>query len=95
MLAEISESRAQGGFRASIRLPIMIQVLSRIQLALSSSGDPDRLVPESLSAVNPNTQLSWGDVAIDSHTAPSMVRFHLKVPKCDQFGSGDYECMWL
>ena len=32
--------------------------------------------------------LSWGDVAIDSHTAPSIIQIHLKQSKCDQFGRG-------
>ncbi len=32
--------------------------------------------------------LSWGDVAVDSHTSPSIVQFHLKQSKCDQFGRG-------
>ena len=40
------------------------------------------------SQFNPATSLAWGDVAVDSHTNPSMVQFHLKISKCDQFGSG-------
>ena len=31
--------------------------------------------------------LAWGDVAVDNHTAPRMMQLHLKVSKCDQFGS--------
>ena len=34
------------------------------------------------------THLSWGDVAVDSHENPSMVRIHLKRSKCDEFGIG-------
>ncbi len=32
--------------------------------------------------------LSWGDVAVDSYTAPSIIQIHLKQSKCDQFGRG-------
>ena len=39
-------------------------------------------------AFNPIVHLSWGDVHVDSVEAPSMIRFHLKRSKCDQFGNG-------
>ena len=32
--------------------------------------------------------ISWGDVAVDSTSSPSMVRVQLKRSKCDQFGKG-------
>ena len=32
--------------------------------------------------------LSWGDVAVDSRSSPTMVKVHLKRSKCDQFGKG-------
>ena len=32
--------------------------------------------------------LSWGDVAVDNRTYPSMMKVHLKRSKCDQFGRG-------
>ena len=38
--------------------------------------------------VNPGTDLAWGDVALDNHTNPRTVQFHLKKLKCDQFGKG-------
>ncbi len=34
------------------------------------------------------TCLSWGDVAVNSHLAPTMVQIYLKKSKCDQFGAG-------
>ncbi len=37
---------------------------------------------------DPKRHLSWGDVAVDNHTAPSTVQMHLKQSKCDQFGKG-------
>ena len=40
--------------------------------------------------INSSTQMSWGDIAVDSQTAPFMIQFHLKVSKCDQFGAGAY-----
>ena len=46
------------------------------------------LLPASLSSYNPVTSLSWGDVSVDSHTDLQMIQFHIKVSKCDQFGSG-------
>ena len=46
------------------------------------------LLPDSTSSFHPAKSLSWGDVATDSYTNPTMVQFHLKVSKCDQFGSG-------
>ena len=46
------------------------------------------LRPESSSAFNPATSLTWEDVAIDNPNSPSMVKIHLKKAKCDQFGKG-------
>ena len=46
------------------------------------------LLLDSPSHFNPATSLAWGDVAADSHTNPTMIQFHLKVSKCDQFGTG-------
>ena len=50
-----------------------------------------RLLPArraSVGAFNPATGLAWGDVAVDNVARPTMVQFHLKQSKCDQFGSG-------
>ena len=46
------------------------------------------LLPESRAKINPAASLMWGDVAVDSREKPSMVRFHQKQSKCDQFGTG-------
>ena len=46
------------------------------------------LLPESANAFNASTDLAWGDVAVDSHLAPTMIQIHLKKSKCDQFGAG-------
>ena len=49
------------------------------------------LLLESTASFNPARSLAWGDVAVDSHTAPSMVQFHLKVSsKRDQFSAGTH-----
>ena len=37
---------------------------------------------------NSRVHLSWGDVTVDSHSSPSIVRVHLKWSKCEQFGRG-------
>lgn len=39
------------------------------------------LLPEAMHSFNPATGLAWGDVAVDSHRTPSMVRIHLKRSK--------------
>ena len=46
------------------------------------------LLPESAPTGQPPSPISWGDVAVDSHSCPSMVRVHLRRSKCDQFGAG-------
>ncbi len=43
----------------------------------------DTLAPETASTFNQVTSLSWGDVAVDSQSNPSMLRVHLKKSKCD------------
>ena len=37
---------------------------------------------------NPAVNLSWGDVAVDNRSSPTMVRIHLRHSKCDQFRRG-------
>ncbi len=46
------------------------------------------LLPENITSIDPATSLMWGDVAIDNHKDPGMVKVHLKKAKCDQFGKG-------
>ena len=46
------------------------------------------LLRSSPSEFNPRLHLSWGDMAVDSPLAPTMVRFHLRQSKTDQFGRG-------
>ena len=46
------------------------------------------LLRSSPSEFNPRLHLSWGDMAVDSPPAPTMVRFHLRQSKTDQFGPG-------
>ena len=45
------------------------------------------LVP-SPGVFDPATCLCWSDVAVDSISPLTMVRFHLHQSKCDQFGRG-------
>ena len=42
----------------------------------------------SQSVLQQSKHLGWGDVCVDSIFSPSLLRVHLKVSKCDQFGSG-------
>ena len=37
---------------------------------------------------NPAMHLSWNDVCVDCVERPSMIRVHLRMSKCDQFGQG-------
>ena len=46
------------------------------------------LLLTSSTSYDPATCLSWGDVAVDDRSNPTMVQFHLKKLKCDQFGKG-------
>ena len=46
------------------------------------------LLPASQTAFHPAKNLAWGDIAVDNHADPTMVQVHLKVSKCDQYGSG-------
>ena len=42
----------------------------------------------SVSTFDPAVHLSWGDVAVNDKRNPTVVCFHLKRSKCDQFGRG-------
>ena len=46
------------------------------------------LLPQDKKSYKASTDLVWGDVALDNHAYPPMVRLHLKKSKCDQFGKG-------
>ena len=46
------------------------------------------LLPGSQAAFHPAKCLAWGDVAVDNHSCPQMIQFHLKSSKCDPFGAG-------
>ncbi|KAL5514951.1 hypothetical protein EMCRGX_G000046 [Ephydatia muelleri] len=46
------------------------------------------LLVEAETLYNSALHLSWGDVAINDQAAATMVKFHLRRSKCDQFGTG-------
>ena len=46
------------------------------------------LLSSSQAAFHPAKCLAWGDVAVDNHSCPQMMQFHLKISKCDQLGTG-------
>ena len=46
------------------------------------------LLPTADSRTALGSCVQWGDVAVESEQAPSMLRVHLRVSKCDQFGKG-------
>ena len=46
------------------------------------------LLPESTKAFDPRTGITWGDVSVDSYSAPTMFQIYLIKSKCDQFGVG-------
>ena len=52
-----------------------------------SSASSELLLPRG-TQWDQQRHLSWGDVAVDDHAEPSVVQFHLKQSKCDQFGRG-------
>ena len=91
------------GSQPRIRLPITLEVLAKIQRHLETTSHPHHQVVwtiaitaffgffrlgELLASFDPTTQLAWGDVAVDNHQRPCMVRIHIKKAKCDQFGAG-------
>ena len=46
------------------------------------------LLVESAEHYHQSSCISWGDMAVDSTSSPSMVRVHLKRSKCDHLGKG-------
>ena len=46
------------------------------------------LLPSSKAQADQQGRLLWGDIAVDNARAPRMLRVHLRVSKCDQFGKG-------
>ena len=46
------------------------------------------LLPVAQTQPSCTTCVQWGDVAVDDSLTPSMLRVHLRVSKCDQFGKG-------
>ena len=42
----------------------------------------------SRNSYNPSKHLSFSDISTDSHTAPTLLRLHLRYSKTDQFGEG-------
>ena len=46
------------------------------------------LLPAARASFHEETDLSWGDVAVDGHETPQIVKVHLKKSKCNQFGKG-------
>ena len=45
------------------------------------------LLPD-MTTFNAAVHLAWGDVVVNSTTNPTMIQFHLKHSKCDQFRAG-------
>ena len=102
--AGISRVRAQKGIPQRVRLPITLHVLSQIGDFLTASSHPEKVVLWAvactaffgffrlgellLETTTSTTGITWGDVAVDSHSAPRMIQIHLKTSKCDQFGAG-------
>ena len=104
VLAGISRSRLGRGQPSRVRLPVTAVLLRRMKQELERSEMRvlwvvcctaffgffrlGELLRSSPSEFNPRLHLSWGDMAVDSPPAPTMVRFHLRQSKTDQFGRG-------
>ena len=52
---------------------------------VSSAGE---ITVATHSAFQPHMHLAWEDVSVDSVEKTKILRVHLKVSKCDQFGNG-------
>ena len=46
------------------------------------------IILSSASSFNPAIHLAWRDVCVDCIERPTVIRVHLRVAKCDQFGRG-------
>ena len=46
------------------------------------------LLPSSKAQEKERGRLLWGDITVNNARAPQMLRVHLRVSKCDQFGKG-------
>lgn len=91
--------------RACPRLPITPYILRQIKSILSNSFN-DTMIWAAMctgffgflragefttdGAFDPSTHLSCQDIAIDSHSHPSVMRLLIKKSKTDQFGTGAY-----
>ena len=82
LLVRIHDSLLQSGH------PDSTLVWAESTLAFFGFIRPGELLVESAGCYRPATNLSWGDVAVDNISSPSMLRVHLKQSKCDQFGRG-------
>ncbi len=96
--AGISRLRLLKGPPSRVRLPITFGILRAIKSHIEASSYTDTAVVSFLrvfpaggigaASRGPVGQTMSSDVAVDSHTSPSIVQIHLKPSKCDQFGRG-------
>ena len=90
----------QGTPQSRQHLPILPSHLRQIRMVWGMSPDPDALMLwaaatltffgffRSDSSLSRSVQPYWGDVSVDSQVAPTRLKVHLKVSKCDWFGQG-------
>ena len=52
------------------------------------------LLPSSAASAPMSHCIRWGDVSVDKPSSPSVVKVHLHVSKCDQFGKGEWMFLW-
>ena len=68
--------------------PDVLMLWAVVTLAFFGFFRSGEITVPSVTAFNPTLHLCWGDVSVDSRETPTMIKVHLKVSKCDQFGRG-------
>ena len=100
-LAGIRRWKPKAGGTRLPKTPLVLRAIKKVLDAASTdyqnillwaaSGSCDRVnFTTSTTAFNPSCHLSIQDVAIDSHSNPTLVQLHLKQSKTDQFRQGAF-----
>ena len=99
--AGIRRVQALKGPSKRVRLPITLTILERLGGYWSARADGQVYwavatlcffgffrLGELLSSDASSPHLSWGDVTFDHASEPSIMKVHLRMSKCDQYGKG-------
>ena len=65
----------------------MVMVWAACSISFFGFLQAEEITVPTCSAFQPHIHLTWEDVSVDSVEKPKILRVHLKVSKCDQFGN--------